>query len=126
MTARQVAAELGISRATVRSHLRAAGRKLRADRAPGIVGAAIRAGLATPEPDTDAGHLDPWERHLVALLAEGNTEKAIAKETGKSANTIHNELEAARGRVGAATQSALVWRAAAIGAYPEPSLAGEA
>lgn len=119
-TERETATVMHISRSAVRNHLNHIGHRIGVRRGPALIAKAIRLGLLTPAPapGDEQIALDPRERSLVALLAELGTEKAVARRLGESVREVHEAFDAARRKLGAGSANALIWRAAAVGAWP--------
>lgn len=58
----------------------------------------------------DAGVLTPREREVVALIAEGLTNRGIGNRLGTSGNTVRNQLWVAYKKMGVGNRAgAVVW-----------------
>jgi DNA-binding NarL/FixJ family response regulator len=103
VASREIAERLGISRATVESHVRSAMSK---------VGARSRLHavllLAITEPSWVALELDPEQRRLLELLAAGVTREHAAKSLYLSRRSVDRRLATLRRRVGVASTAELL------------------
>jgi DNA-binding NarL/FixJ family response regulator len=103
VASREIAERLGISRATVESHVRSAMSK---------IGARSRLHavllLAITEPSGVALDLDPEQRRLLELLAAGLTREHAAQSLYLSRRSVDRRLAALRRRVGVASTAELL------------------
>jgi DNA-binding CsgD family transcriptional regulator len=103
VASREIAERLGISRATVESHVRSAMSK---------VGARSRLHavllLAVTEPGAVFRDLEPEQRRLLELLAAGVTREDAARSLFLSRRSVDRRLAALRRRVGAASTAELL------------------
>ncbi len=103
VASREIAARLGISRATVESHVRSAMYK---------VGARSRVHavllLAAPQAPDVAVELEPEHRRLLELLATGLTREHAAQALFLSRRSVDRRLAALRRRVGVTSTAELL------------------
>jgi DNA-binding CsgD family transcriptional regulator len=103
VASREIAARLGISRATVESHVRSAMCK---------VGARTRLHavllLAAPDASDVASELEPEHRRLLELLASGLTREHAAQALFLSRRSVDRRLAALRRRVGVTSTAELL------------------
>jgi DNA-binding NarL/FixJ family response regulator len=71
--------------------------------------------LPVPQPDADLEPLTPRERDVLALLAEGLSNKAIAKRLGVSDHTVKFHLAAVLSKLGARGRTEAVTKALRAG-----------
>ncbi len=76
---------------------------------------AFDASQAWPPRGQHPSRLSPIERQLLALVAAGLTNRQIAAQTGKSPNTIRNQLATLIHRLGVATRASAVAKAMTLG-----------
>jgi DNA-binding NarL/FixJ family response regulator len=78
---------------------------------PGLAGSFVRA----PEPRSGAEPLTPREREVLALLAEGLANKAIAARLGVSEHTAKFHVNAILAKLGVDSRAEAIVRAARLG-----------
>jgi DNA-binding NarL/FixJ family response regulator len=78
---------------------------------PTLAGAFVRA----PEPSGSTEQLTPREREVLALLAEGLANKAIAARLGVSEHTAKFHVNAILGKLGVESRAEAIVRAARLG-----------
>lgn len=118
MTNAEIARQLGLAETTVKSHVRRmlerAGVRRRTDLADlGTRAKVPRAPRPRPRLPLPVA-LDPAQRRLVALVAQGRTLREIAAELGVSVPKADYRIKALRRRLGAADRAQLVRIAADI------------
>jgi DNA-binding NarL/FixJ family response regulator len=103
VASREIGARLGISQATVESHVRSAMSKVGAR---SRVHAALL--LAGPAASEAAVELEPEQRHLLELLAAGLTREHAAQALYLSRRSVDRRLAALRRRVGVTSTAELL------------------
>ena len=84
-----------------------------------VRGHLARSGVPAPAPNGDAPNLTPREREILALLASGLDQRAIAKELVISSKTVATHIQRILGKIGVGS------RAQAVAFAHRHGLAGE-
>lgn len=116
-TCEEIAAELGLSSNTVRTHIRRMIARTGAANRPALVMAGIRAQVLPIAPPPRAP-LDPAERRLVALIADGLRTREIAAVLHVSEATVAYRVKVLVRLLRARDRAHLVWLASGSGAAP--------